>query len=230
IKLLAGAGVELPSDRPVAVAAEPAVVAAHERARAAVTRLAERQALAERLTAGRDEANRERTVAHGLAGLLRADGFPRWLVGAALDLLVADASAILAELSGGRFDLAHEAGSFEVVDHHDADARRPVKTLSGGETFQASLALALALSAQVATMGATGAPHPESIILDEGFGTLDDATLETVAATLETLAAARGCMVGLVTHHPALAARVPVRYRVSRDHGTSRVEREDPGT
>ncbi len=229
IKLLAGAGVELPDDRPVGLAAEPAVVAALGQARAVVDRLAERRALAERLTAARDEAGRDRTVAHGLAGLLRADGFPRWLVGAALDLLVTDASAILAELSGGRFDLAHEAGSFEVIDHHDADARRPVKTLSGGETFQASLALALALSAQLATMAATGAATPESLILDEGFGTLDDVTLETVAGTLENLAAAQGRMVGLVTHHPALAARVPVRYRVSRDHHTSRVAREDPG-
>jgi exonuclease SbcC len=229
VKLLAEAGVDLPPDRPVAAVAEPAVAARHERARAAVDRVAERRALADRLTAARAEAARDQVVAHTLAALLRADAFPRWLVGAALDLLVADASATLAELSGGQFELAHAGGSFEVVDHHDADARRPVKTLSGGETFQASLALALALSAQLSTMAAAGAATPEAIILDEGFGTLDDQTLETVAGTLENLAAARGRMVGLVTHHPALAARVPVRYRVTRDHGTSRVEREDPG-
>jgi len=99
-----------------------------------------------------------------------------------------------------------------------------VRTLSGGETFQASLALALALSEQLAGMSA-GAASLESIVLDEGFGTLDVATLDTVAATLENLAARGDRMVGVVTHVRALAERIPVRFEVSRDARTARVER-----
>ena len=111
-----------------------------------------------------------------------------------------------------------------MVDHHDAGLRRGVRTLSGGETFQASLALALALSEQLAGMSTTAASL-ESIVLDEGFGTLDAATLDTVAATLENLAARGDRMVGVVTHVPALAERIPVRFEVRKDARTAHVER-----
>jgi len=102
-----------------------------------------------------------------------------------------------------------------------------VRTLSGGETFQASLALALALSSQMSTLAAAGAARLDSIFLDEGFGTLDPETLEVVAATLETLAQGQR-MVGVVTHVAALADRVPVRFVVSRNARTSTVTREGP--
>jgi exonuclease SbcC len=134
------------------------------------------------------------------------------------------ASRILRELSGGQYDLGHDKGEFFVVDHHDAGLRRAVRTLSGGETFQASLALALALSEQLAGMS-TSAASLESIVLDEGFGTLDQSTLDTVAATLEALAARGDRMVGVVTHVGALAERIPVRFEVRRDARTARVER-----
>ncbi|QJY49822.1 AAA family ATPase [Pseudonocardia broussonetiae] len=208
-------------------AARSVVAAAVERARGAHARLAERKATAERIAADRDAAEEAQQVAKMLGGLLRSDGFPRWLVASALDALVADASTSLAELSGGQFALTHDHGEFLVIDHADADARRPVKTLSGGETFQASLALALALSAQMSGLAARGAARLESIFLDEGFGTLDEANLEVVASTLENLAARGDRMVGVVTHVPALAERVPVRFRVGRDQRTSSVTRED---
>ncbi|MBW0089497.1 SMC family ATPase [Pseudonocardia sp. KRD-184] len=208
-------------------AARSVVAAAVERARGAHARLAERRATAERIAADRDAAEESQQVAKMLGGLLRSDGFPRWLVASALDALVADASTSLAELSGGQFALTHDHGEFLVIDHADADARRPVKTLSGGETFQASLALALALSAQMSGLAARGAARLESIFLDEGFGTLDEANLEVVASTLENLAARGDRMVGVVTHVPALAERVPVRFRVGRDQRTSSVTRED---
>ncbi|OLT21155.1 exonuclease SbcC [Pseudonocardia sp. CNS-139] len=178
------------------------------------------------MRADRDEAESAQQVARLLGNLLRSDGFPRWLVASALDTLVADASRSLAELSGGQFELTHEGGEFLVVDHADADARRPVKTLSGGETFQASLALALALSDQMAGLAAHGAPRLESIFLDEGFGTLDEANLETVASTLEALATRGDRLVGVITHVPALAERVPVRFAVSRDQRSSSITRE----
>jgi exonuclease SbcC len=161
-----------------------------------------------------------------LAGLLRSDAFPRWLVASALDTLVADASRVLGELSSGQFELTHADGEFLVIDHADADARRPVKTLSGGETFQASLALALALAEQLSTLAAAGAARLDSIFLDEGFGTLDEANLDTVASTLENLAAWGDRMVGVVTHVSALAERVPIRFAVGRDQCTATIVRE----
>jgi len=100
-----------------------------------------------------------------------------------LDDLVTAASQTLAALSSGQFDLTHDKGDLFVIDHADADARRSVRTLSGGETFQASLALALALSSQISALAAAGAARLDSIFLDEGFGTLDAETLEVVATT-----------------------------------------------
>jgi exonuclease SbcC len=218
--LFAEAGLPAPDNGDFARAAAVAL----ERAEAGRRRIEERIAEAERLRAERAEHERAGQVARALATHLRADRFERWLLAEALDALVAGASRILRELSGGQYDLGHQRGEFFVVDHHDAGLRRAVRTLSGGETFQASLALALALSEQLAGMSA-GAASLESIVLDEGFGTLDAATLDTVAATLENLAARGDRMVGVVTHVRALAERIPVRFEVSRDARTARVER-----
>ncbi|SCG34734.1 AAA family ATPase [Micromonospora inositola] len=210
----------------LAVADDPdrAAAVAVERAEAELRRLVERREQAVELREQRAGHEREARVARALAGHLRANNFERWLLAEALDLLVDGASRILRELSGGQYDLVHDKGEFFVVDHHDAGLRRGVRTLSGGETFQASLALALALSEQLAGMSTTAASL-ESIVLDEGFGTLDAATLDTVAATLESLAARGDRMVGVVTHVPALAERIPVRYEVRKDARTARVER-----
>ncbi|HEX4362335.1 MAG TPA: SMC family ATPase [Pseudonocardia sp.] len=216
-----------PAGRSLASAAEAAASTELERARGARARIAERRAEAAKLAADRAEADDAARVARMLAGLLRSDAFPRWLVASALDALVADASRSLAELSGGQFELAHADGEFLVLDHADADSLRPVKTLSGGETFQASLALALALSEQLASLASAGAVRLDSIFLDEGFGTLDEANLEIVAGTLENLASLGDRMVGVITHVPALAERVPVRFAVSRDQRTSSIMRED---
>ena len=215
------------TDLPLVEAAGPAVTLAVERARAAQSAIEADLERAGRIGAKRAEAQAAAEVARMLAQLLRSDGFPRWLVASALDALVVDASRSLAELSGGQFELAHDDAGFLVIDHSDADSHRPVKTLSGGETFQASLALALALSAQLSALAADGAARLDSIFLDEGFGTLDESTVDIVAATLEGLAAGGDRMVGIVTHVPALAERVPVRFAVTRDQRTSSVRRED---
>ncbi|MEV5691686.1 SMC family ATPase [Micromonospora globbae] len=201
-----------------------AATVAVERAEADRRRLVERREQAAELREQRAGHERAAQVARALAGHLRANNFERWLLAEALDLLVDGASRILRELSGGQYDLVHDKGEFFVVDHHDAGLRRGVRTLSGGETFQASLALALALSEQLAGMSTTAASL-ESIVLDEGFGTLDAATLDTVAATLENLAARGDRMVGVVTHVPALAERIPVRFEVRKDARSARVER-----
>ncbi len=223
---VAAHGVHIPTNRPEAASVLAAVAEALAGSRGLRDRIAERRTEAERLREQRTDAESAQQVARMLGNLLRSDNFPRWLVASALDVLVADASHSLSELSGGQFELTHDDGEFLVVDHADADAHRPVKTLSGGETFQASLALALALSAQMSTLAAQGAARLDSIFLDEGFGTLDEATLDVVAGTLENLASRGDRMVGVITHVPALAERVPVRFSVTRDQHTASVVRE----
>ena len=221
---LAGVGIGLAAEAAAASAAS-AVTGALERARAATRRVAERRAQAADLVGKQRAAQEEQQVTHLLGNLLQARQFPQWLVSEALDDLVSAASQTLAALTSGQFDLAHDKGDLFVIDHADADTRRSVRTLSGGETFQASLALALALSSQISALATAGAARLDSIFLDEGFGTLDAETLEVVATTLEALAQGDR-MVGVVTHVAELAERVPVRFRVARDARTSTVTRE----
>jgi exonuclease SbcC len=168
----------------------------------------------------------EGQVASMLGQMLQSNKFERWLCSEALDSLVTEASGTLMELSGNQYELARdERNELFVIDYQDAGSRRPVHTLSGGETFQASLALALALSRQVVGLSA-GMRDLNSMFLDEGFGTLDEDTLETVATTLERLAGDSDRMVGIITHVPALAERVPVRFIVSRTGATSALRKE----
>ena len=226
---LGAAGIEtagIEAGAPVRDRAPVAVATAITAARAEHAELRRRLAGAAKLTGEIAAAREQAQVAKQLADLMRSNQFPRWLVASALDTLVEEASRSLLELSGGQFELSHENGDFLVIDHNEADIPRPVKTLSGGETFQASLALALALSSQLGALAAAGATRLESIFLDEGFGTLDEATLDTVASTLENLASSGSRMVGVITHVAALAERVPVRFEVTRDANGSHIERE----
>ena len=164
-------------------------------------------------------------TAQELSTLLNARNFERWYLNRALQKLVMGASRILLQLTRDQYSLVvDEKSNFEVLDHTNAHQRRPVKTLSGGETFLASLSLALALSEHVAELSVRGAAPLEALVLDEGFGALDDETLDVVACALEELGAG-GRMVGIVTHVQELARRMPVRFEISRQAGTSQVER-----
>jgi exonuclease SbcC len=171
-------------------------------------------------------AGEQARVARLLAQLLSANGFERWLVAAATEALVAAASLTLGRLSGGQYALAlDESGELSVVDHTNAGERRSVRTLSGGETFQAALALALALAEQLRELSLRSGASLDSLFLDEGFGTLDPDSLEVVAATLENLGG-QGRTVGIITHVRELAARLPVRFEVTRGPHGSTVRRE----
>jgi DNA repair protein SbcC/Rad50 len=151
--------------------------------------------------------------------------FPGWVVNAALRRLVDGANEILTDLSQGQYALAtDDQNNFLVIDRNNANEKRSARTLSGGETFLASLSLALALADQLADLAAQGAARLDAIFLDEGFGTLDPETLDTVAATVENLSAG-GRMVGIVTHVRELAERVPLQFRVRKDAGTSTIEK-----
>ena len=201
------------------------VAAASASARSAAEHAAGRLRDRARLQEQKQEKAVQAQVAAELGRLLRSDMFQAWLLESALTSLVADASDLLLDMSSGQFELRIDNKDIEVIDHNDADSTRPVRTLSGGETFQASLALALALSRQVASLAASGAAKLESIFLDEGFGTLDETSLDVVAATLENLAATGERMVGVITHVPALAERIPVRFQVTRTGAKSQIER-----
>ncbi|GAA1674414.1 hypothetical protein GCM10009830_21040 [Glycomyces endophyticus] len=198
--------------------------AAVETARAASARLAEARRQRVDLEAETRRFAHEAEVAKALASHLEARRFMEWLLSEALDELVAGATVMLNQITSGQYDLIYRDQDFWVVDHHDADMARPARSLSGGETFAASLSLALALSDQLASLARHGASL-ESIILDEGFGTLDPETLDAVATTLEALTLSAGRTVGLVTHVAELAERVPVRFRITKDAKGSHVEK-----
>lgn len=165
-------------------------------------------------------------VAAELGKLLRSDGFERWLMEEAVGDLKERASERLLELSNRQYSFASDGTDFDVCDHHNADEVRGAKTLSGGETFLASLALALALTDGQAEMAPEGSPGLDSLFLDEGFGTLDPDTLDVVAAAIEELGAT-GRMVVIVTHIRDLAERIPVRFEVTKGPTTSAVERKE---
>jgi exonuclease SbcC len=156
-------------------------------------------------------------LAQTLAQHLRADQFLAYVQEEALRLLAEDGSRHLNTLSQGRYSLVCEDQEFAVLDHWNADSRRSVKTLSGGETFLASLALALALAESLARLSAEGRAGEalESLFLDEGFGTLDAETLDVVVQAIEALHGGQR-MVGIVTHIPELAERMPARLEVRR--------------
>lgn len=227
----ASALVALLAEHDVAGVADPARAAAavathHERAKHQLAAIKTDRKQAAKYEQEARARRDEEQVATMLGNLLRANAFERWLCGEALDSLVAEASQTLMELSGRQYELDRDdRNDLVVVDYQDAGAKRPVHTLSGGETFQASLALALALSRQVIELSG-GRRNLSSMFLDEGFGTLDEDTLETVGTTLERLAADSDRMIGIITHVPALAERVPVRFVVSRTGATSALRRE----
>lgn len=134
------------------------------------------------------------------------------------------ASDELGQISAGRYSLAATGDSFSVIDHANADERRSVVTLSGGETFLASLALALALAQGITDIaGHSAAARLESMFIDEGFGTLDPTALDLAVEALERLREGER-MVGVITHVPALAERIPAGIAVEKRGGGSVVE------
>ena len=145
--------------------------------------------------------------------LLGANNFQTYLLEGAMKVLTEDGSVHLERVSDGRYRLHYDGLDFQVVDRWNADAVRSVKTLSGGETFLTSLALALALAERLADLGAGAYGHEalESLFIDEGFGALDtDETLDQVIQALEALQTqTKHRVLGVVTHLTQLADRMP---------------------
>ena len=214
-------GLQIPVDGKPRDAVVTALAKAEQEVEQIEARIERASCLREAVKKEADEAN----VAGALGQHLKSTGFERWLLEEAFRRLVTGATAILNELSSGQYSFEYDDRlNFEVVDHRNADERRSARTLSGGETFLASLALALTLAEQTVELAAEGSARLESLFLDEGFGTLDDETLEVVASAITELGA-RGRVVGVVTHQQNLAATIPVQYRVSKNPVTSTVTR-----
>lgn len=191
-------------------------------------RMGERAVLEERLKEVGEKLHRRRELEARLAEVVREMGlweklafdlqqnnFPAYLLGLRQRNLVERADELMATLSAGRYRLRSKEDEYQVLDLW-TEAVRPVRTLSGGESFLASLSLALALSEEL-SRGRLGA-----LFLDEGFGTLDPETLEVVAGVLEALPT-RGRLVGIVTHVETLAERLPARLVVEKRPAGSRV-------
>lgn len=158
-----------------------------------------------------------------LADELRQDHFVAFVLEESMGRLAALASVELLRISGDRYSLVAEKGGFDVFDHHNADERRSVTTLSGGETFLASLALALALAGSVRDLaGTAAAARLDAIFIDEGFGALDPETLEVVLDALERLREGER-MVGVISHVDELAQRIPQGLVVSKKGSVSMV-------
>ena len=155
------------------------------------------------------------TYLHSLIGSQKGDKFRRFAQGLTLDHLVYLANRQLDRLHG-RYLLQRkqsEALELQVLDTWQGDNVRDTKTLSGGEGFLVSLALALALSDLVSHKTSI-----ESLFLDEGFGTLDSETLDTALNALDQLNAS-GKMIGVISHIEAMKERIPVQIKVQKMNG-----------
>lgn len=155
-----------------------------------------------------------------------------YVLAARLEEVSVAATARLRSMSEGRFSFVHSdaAGArgtrgglgLDVLDDYSGRVRE-AKTLSGGESFLASLALALGLADVVAAE--TGGALLDTLFVDEGFGTLDGQTLDVVMDVLDELRAG-GRVVGLVSHVEELRQRIPTRLRVRKSRTGSTLELE----
>jgi DNA repair protein SbcC/Rad50 len=189
----------------------------------------------ERLAELRSEAasiGQERDLYEQMKNALRADRFIDYLLSRAYEDLCCRGSQHLLRLSGERYSFTAGKNTFHVKDAWHGDAERPAGTLSGGESFLASLALALALSESVASFNAESAPgrRLDTLFLDEGVSTLDqDEALPAVVDALMQLQAGDR-MIGIISHMENLAHRLPARIEIVRNHGRSTVRRENGQT
>jgi exonuclease SbcC len=152
---------------------------------------------------------------HALIGSQKGDKFRKFAQGLTLDHLVALANRQLERLQGRYLLERKESDALElqVLDTWQGDTVRDTRTLSGGESFLVSLALALALSDLVSHKTSI-----DSLFLDEGFGTLDSQTLDTALDALDNLNAS-GKMIGVISHIEAMKERIDVQIKVNKMNG-----------
>ncbi len=169
-------------------------------------------------------------VVNGRGQNARKMSLRSYVLAARLEEVAVAATARLRTMSQGRYSFVHSdaAGArgtrgglgLDVLDDYSGTVR-PAKTLSGGESFLASLSLALGLADVVAAE--TGGALLDTLFIDEGFGTLDAETLDIVMNILDELRAG-GRVVGLVSHVEELRQRIPTRLRIRKARTGSSVE------
>ncbi len=161
-------------------------------------------------------------IAHGTKAGTNRISFERYVLGFYFDQVLVCANRRLAVMSDGHYQLvrAKEASGnkgaglgLNVIDYATGK-ERPVSSLSGGETFEASLSLALGLSDYVQQQA--GGMRLETVFIDEGFGSLDPESLEHVMSVLSDLASG-DCLVGIISHVEELEKRIERRIEV---HGS----------
>ena len=250
-ELLADPDLDVPLDPPADLAGARAVVeaasqahddavAAYDRAQHKAEQLSD---LAPKLTARLEdlrplatraaEARRLADLAAGLGANALRMTLSSFVLAARLEEVAAAASERLLKMTSGRYSLVHtdarrgagRSGLGLLACDGWTGVDRDTSTLSGGETFLASLALALGL-ADVVTAEAGGA-RIEALFVDEGFGSLDEDTLEEVMTVLDGLREG-GRMVGIVSHVAELRQRIPAQVRVHKGQGGSRVTLRTP--
>jgi DNA repair protein SbcC/Rad50 len=215
--------------------AHAAAVDAHGKARHTADQLSQLEPqLADALTAleplkeRADQARHLADLAAGLGANQYRMTLSSFVLAARLEEVAAAASERLLTMTAGRYSLAHtdarrgggRAGLGLLACDSWTGIDRDTSTLSGGETFLASLALALGL-ADVVTAEAAGTPM-EALFVDEGFGTLDEDTLEEVMNVLDGLREG-GRIVGIVSHVTELRQRIPAQVHVRKGHHGSHV-------
>ncbi|SDM58076.1 exonuclease SbcC [Fictibacillus solisalsi] len=167
------------------------------------------------------EKERKKTEDHlktlgKLQAVFRGNSFVEFVAEEQLIQVSRDASNRLGQLTRGRYAIEVDSSNgFVIRDDANGGVKRPVSTLSGGETFLTSLALALSLSTQIQLRG----KYPlEFFFLDEGFGTLDQELLDTVVTALEKLHM-NALSVGIISHVPELKARLTKKLIVTPANG-----------
>lgn len=193
-------------------------IAAVEKARGELTAVENELKLKKELSALVGELKHERDKHEKMAKLFSRGAFSEFVAGEYVKAFTRSASSILGELTGGKYSLHYDekSGDFAVADFLSGNERRSVKTLSGGETFLASLALAIAISEELSRNRDYG-----FFFIDEGFGTLSEDALDTVMSALERLS--RDTLVGVITHRSELIERIPSVIKVERadeEHGS----------
>jgi len=165
-----------------------------------------------RLESERKALSHRRSLLKTLQAVFKGNAFIEFIAQEQLTTVSLDASERLKQLTNQRYALEVDAeGGFIMRDDANGGVRRPVSSLSGGETFLTALALALALSTQIQLRGESPL---EFFFLDEGFGTLDANLLETVMNTLEKLHL-QNLTIGIISHVPELKNRLARRLVVT---------------
>ena len=192
----------------------------------------EKEALAALQQEGQDLTEAYKTVGavyELIAGKQTGINFERYILGALLDEVLAAANGRLQGMSRQRYSLQRSQSwddkrvkqiglDIEVYDNYTGYAR-PANTLSGGETFLASLSLALGLADVVQAY--SGGIHLDTMFIDEGFGTLDGEILDYALKTLASLRSG-GRLVGIISHVPELKERIDARLAVHKtDRGST---------